>query len=272
MFHLHYQLNQIIPRDNLKAQQYLNSIQRWTEERQMVLNERKTKNIIFNFSKSNQFMTDFILKNESLEVVKETKLLGVFITSDLKWNRNTEQLVKDASRRMRVLHRASQFSSNKQDLIVIYKMYIRSKLEQSASVWHSSLSKCNENDLERVQKSALKVILKDKYSDYKNALKNLNIESLCERRELLCLKFAKKGLKLENFKRMFPIQVSNHLMDKRVSNKLKVNSAKTERYFRSSIPYMQRKLNNYERDLKRIMSSSNCTNEFYPSGSLVVKF
>ena len=61
-------------------------------------------------------------------------------------------------------------------------------------------------------------------------------------------------------------------MDKRVSNKFKVNSAKTERYFRSSIPYMQRKLNNYERDLKRIMSFSNCTNKFYPSGSLVVKF
>ena len=56
----------------------------------------------------------------------------------------------------------------------------------------SSLSKCNENDLERVQKSALKVILKNKYSDYKNALKNLNIESLCERRELLCLKFARE--------------------------------------------------------------------------------
>ena len=71
---------------------------------------------------------------------------------------------------------------------------------------------------------------------------------------------------------MFPIQVSNHSMEKRVSNKFKVNRAKTERYFRSSIPYMQRKLNNYERDLKRIMSSSNCTNEFNPSGSLVVKF
>ena len=122
----------------------------------------------------------------------------MFITNDLKWNKNTEQLVKDANKRMRVLHRAAQFSSNKQDLLVIYKMFIRSKLEQSASVWHSSLSKCNESDLERVQKSALKVILRDEYKSYKDALKILNIESLFERRELLCLKFAKKCLKLEN--------------------------------------------------------------------------
>ena len=71
---------------------------------------------------------------------------------------------------------------------------------------------------------------------------------------------------------MFPIQVEKHSMEKRVLNKYKVNSAKTERYFRSSIPYMQRKLNNYENDLKTIISSSSCTNESYPSGSLVVKF
>ena len=217
-------------------------------------------------------MTDFKLKNEGSEVVKETKLLGVFITNDLKWNKNTEQLVKDANKRMRVLHRAAQFSSNKQDLLVIYKMFIRSKLEQSASVWHSSLSKCNESDLERVQKSALKVILRDEYKSYKDALKILNIESLFERRELLCLKFAKKGLKLTNFKNMFPIQVTKHSMEKRILNKYKINSAKTERYFRSSIPYMQRKLNSYENDLKTIINSSSCTNESYPSGSLVVKF
>ena len=71
---------------------------------------------------------------------------------------------------------------------------------------------------------------------------------------------------------MFPIQVAKHSMEKRILNKYKVNSDKTERYFRSLIPYMQRKLNSYENDLKTIINSSSCTNESYPSGSLVVKF
>ena len=195
--------NQIIFSQNLKTQEYLNSIQNWTDDRMMVLNEKKTKNIIFNFSKANQFSSDLKLKNESLEVVQETKLLGVYITSDLKWNKNTEILVKDANKRMRILHSAARFTSNKHDLLVIYKSFIRSKLEQSASVWHNSLTKQNEIDLERVQKSALKVILKEKYQDYDNALKLMDLESLFDRRESICLKFAKKALRLEHFKKCF---------------------------------------------------------------------
>ena len=59
----------------------------------------------------------------------------------------------------------------------------------------------------------------------------------------------KKGLKLANFKNVFRIQVAKHSMDKRVSNKYKVNCAKSERYFKFTIPYMQRKLSDYEKDL-----------------------
>ena len=168
---------------------------------------------------------------------------------------------------MQILHKASKFSRNLQDLLVIYKCFVRSKLEQSASVWHSSLSKNNEDDLERVQKSALKVILKNKYRDYNSALKQLNIESLFDRRESLCLKFARKGLKLEQFKKMFPIQKPLHNMEKRNTDKFLVNSARTERYFKSTIPSMQRLLNRDEKKLKNIFVS----NELYPRDSLVVK-
>ena len=54
----------------------------------------------------------------------------------------------------------------------------------------------NRNSLERVQKSALKVILGKKYTSYNSALNELNIDSLQDRRESLCLKFAKKCLKV----------------------------------------------------------------------------
>ena len=71
-------------------------------------------------------------------------------------------------------------------------LQVRSKLDQSAVVWHSSITKRNSSDLERVQRSALKVILGEKYKDYKNALKVLKMDSLEMRREKLCLNFAKK--------------------------------------------------------------------------------
>ena len=46
-----------------------------------------------------------------------------------------------------------------QDLKKIYILQIRSKLEQSSVLWHSSITKKCKYNLERVQKSALKIIL-----------------------------------------------------------------------------------------------------------------
>ena len=88
-----------------------------------------------------------------------------------------------------MLHIAAKFVKNKDDLLQIYKKFIRSSLEYSCVLWHSSLSKNNESDIERVQKAAVKVILKDKYSSYEGALKVLGLESLYDRRERLCLHF-----------------------------------------------------------------------------------
>ena len=80
-------------------------------------------------------------------------------------------------------------------------LQVRSKLEQSAAVWHSSLTKNNSSDLERVQKCALKVILGEKYLNYKNALEMVKLDSLEERREKLCLKLAKQCLRHDKLKR-----------------------------------------------------------------------
>ena len=111
----------------------------------MKLNVKKTKNMIFNFSKDKKFSTDIRIGNESIETVSETKLLGTIITDDLKWNKNTSNIVKETNKRMQLLHKASKFTNNIKDLKQIYMLQIRSKLDQSAVVWHSSLSQKNRN-------------------------------------------------------------------------------------------------------------------------------
>ena len=115
----------------------------------MKLNLKKTKNIIFNFSKNFKFSTQISLNNENIETVKDAKLLGTVITDDLKWDKNTTEIVKKAYRRMQLLNRAAKFTSNISDLKSIYLTYVRSILEQSAVVWHSSLTRKNRKDLER---------------------------------------------------------------------------------------------------------------------------
>ena len=93
---------------------------------------------------------------------------------------------------MELLRKVAAFHAPMADLINIYILYIRSILEQSCIVWHSILTKEIVEDLERVQKAALKIILGTKFINYENALLRRNLETLEKRRESLCLKFAKK--------------------------------------------------------------------------------
>ena len=160
----------------MKTQQYVDEIANWTERNKMMLNPKKTQNIIFNFSKQNQFTTNIVLQGEKIETVKEKKLLGTVITDDLKWSKNTKYLVKKANIRMKMLQIASRFTSKYADLKTIYKLFIRSILEQSSVVWHSSLKMSDSKQIERVQKSATNIIMGSKYNGYKNALKYLQLE------------------------------------------------------------------------------------------------
>ena len=219
----------------------------------MKLNIEKTKNIIFNFSKNSQFSTEIRLDNKVIETVSETKLLGTLISNNMSWKRNTEKIVKESNRRMSFLHKIAKFTNNKQDLKRIYILQVRSKLEQSAVLWHSSLTKECSDKLERVQKSALKIILGSTYSSYSDALKELRLQSLEERRRSLCLKFAEKCLVTDKFKSMFPKKEKLHGMSKRYQEKFLVKDTWTERYRKSSIPYMQKLLNDEDRKKQSIL-------------------
>ena len=187
-----------------------------------------------------------------IETVKETKLLGTLLTDRLDWNRNTEKIVKESNKRMVFLHRTSKFTCNKSDLKKIYIQQIRSKLEQSAVVWHSSLSQKCRDQLERVHKSALRIILGDQYINYNNALNVLKLQSLEERRESLCLKFAKGCLKVDKFKSMFPRKQQVHNMLKRDNEKFIIRRTFIERHKKSAIPHMQRLLNRSDKEQRKI--------------------
>ena len=54
------------------------------------LNTKKSCGMVFNFTKKYQFTSRLTLDGEPIKLVEETKLLGVILTSDLKWSKNTE--------------------------------------------------------------------------------------------------------------------------------------------------------------------------------------
>ena len=232
------------------GKKWLNNINEWTINQKMLVNESKSKTLIFNYTNNYQFTTRLKINDKPLEVIDSTRLLGTIISDDLKWDLNCASIVKKANARMELLRKVSNFCTNYDDLKTIYFLYIRSLLEQSATVWHSSLSDENTKDLERVQKSALKIILDDKYQGYKKALQKLEIESLSDRREKLCLNFAIKAAKNPKSKHMFPLNNKTHSMETRETEKFKVQHALTDRLKDSSVIFMQNLLNKNEDKMK----------------------
>ena len=99
------------------------------------------------------------VNNQNIEVVDNTKLLETVLTNDLKWDTNTNKIVKSANARMQILHKISSFGASLSDMKIIYFLFINSLLEQSSEVWHSSLTEENIQDLECIQKSAIRIIL-----------------------------------------------------------------------------------------------------------------
>ena len=57
----------------------------------MVISEKKTKAMIFNFTHDHQFTTRLQLKGENIEIVKQMKILGTIIDDFLSWEDNCKQ-------------------------------------------------------------------------------------------------------------------------------------------------------------------------------------
>ena len=196
--------------------------------------------IIFNETKIYKFSTRLHIQNELLDIVSETRLLGTIISSDLSWWKNTNDLTRKGYQRLEIIRKLYEFNVPIKDLVLIYTMYVRSILEFNCRVWHFSLTIAQSEDLERVQKIACKIILKDQYISYDTARYSLNIETLEERRLMLCKRFATNCLKYEKTKNMFPLNTDPK---SRHSEKYQVKFARNSRLLYSAIPQMQRLLN-----------------------------
>ena len=122
------------------------------------------------------------------------------------------------------------------DLVLICCLYIRSVLEQNCNVWSASITEEENDDIERVQKVACRIIIKDDYSSYQEAITIINLNSLRSRQKQLSL----NCLKNERTQDMFS---QNPNFPEDTMEKYTVNFASTGRLMNSAIPSMQRVLN-----------------------------
>ena len=151
---------------------------------------------------------------------------------------------------MNLLFKAAKFTNSKDS---IYLTYIRSIIEQSSVVWHSSLTKRNRNDLERVQKAAAKVIM-GKTTLLTKMHYNFWELTILTKEGKNC---ATNCLKNEKVKDMFPLHKSKHQMKKRKVKKFEMKTSYTKRYNKSALPYMRKLLNDDYEEQYSILAKWN---------------
>ena len=238
----HDRFELVLPEAASKVQKQLEKIETHAKDNEMKINKKKTKAMLFNTSKTKDFTPKLKIDNETIDLVEEMKLLGVKITSDMKWNENTEFITKKAFSRLWMIRRLKLIGANQEELLDVYIKQIRSVLEYAAVVWHSGLTEINSRNIERVQKACLAIILGQGYISYRNALQLTSLDRLDSRREGLCLKFARSTIKNPKFKHWFEEDIKI-IETRRLKKNLKEVHCRTKRFRESTIPYLTQLLN-----------------------------
>ena len=232
-----------LPPDAYATQNNLESISNWTNENLMRMNETKCNYMIFSRSETD-FATRLTLNNTKLDQISVTKLLGVWISDDMSWSRNCKEICIKAYSRLQMLTKLKYVGVGMDDLLDVYKLFIRSCIEYCSVAFHSSLTIELSDKLERIQKTCLRVILGEMYIGYSAALEMSGLDTLFSRREKRCIDFSLKCLKNKRLAKAFPLKPA-HGQDTRESEMFTVNFARTSTYRDSAIPYCQRLLNEH---------------------------
>ena len=111
-------------------------------------------------------------------------LLGLTISNDLTWNAHITEVTKKASKRLYFLIQLKRANVSASDLSRFYTACIRSILDYAAPVFHYALPKYLLNELERIQKRALRIICP--YMEYHHTLSKLGLPTIAEHHDNIC--------------------------------------------------------------------------------------
>ena len=111
-----------------------------TRRDKMIINENKCNVITFNFSHFNTAPQNLTLNDKVIKPVNTIKLLGVFLTNDLKWTANTNNICSKVNQRLYIISKLKHFGLQIEELITAWRSIIRPITEYAVPLWHSGLT------------------------------------------------------------------------------------------------------------------------------------
>jgi len=217
-------------------QQEMDSVDSWSSLNHMVINTKKTKEMLIGSIQKNQPPL-LQLDGQPVERVTIYKLLGFHVTDSLQWNEHVSSLCSRAAQRLHFLQQLKRASMSSDDLLYYYQSVVWPVTEYACVVWHTSLTQEQTKQLESIHKRAMKIIFGINSGDLRRAL--VTVPSLAERREWITKRFFSDMSNKTNFlHELLPKKRESDVTGKlRDAKQYPVPWARTERFQKSKIVY-----------------------------------
>uniref|UniRef100_A0A8C6PAK0 Reverse transcriptase domain-containing protein n=1 Tax=Nothobranchius furzeri TaxID=105023 RepID=A0A8C6PAK0_NOTFU len=130
----------------------------WCSSNNLELNAQKTVEMIVDFRKVTAQSLPLILTDTPVTTVDSFRFLGTTITHDLRWEPSISSLLKKAQQRMYFLRQLKKAKLPAQMMVQFYTAIIESILNSSIAVWYAGATVRDKHRLQRIVRSAEKVI------------------------------------------------------------------------------------------------------------------
>ena len=163
--------------DNESLQSDLDRLVAWSNKWQLPFNVAKCKIIHFGTKNSN---AKYQMENTQVEVDTIEKDLGITFDNRMKFSNHVHAIVAKANSRVGILRR--NFCNLTPDIFLpLYKSLVRPLLEYGSVIWNS-VSIGDQNEIEKVQQRATKLVKSISHLPYSSRLRQLKLDSLKFRR------------------------------------------------------------------------------------------
>nr|XP_061830063.1 uncharacterized protein LOC133615463 [Nerophis lumbriciformis] len=130
----------------------------WFLENNLALNTSKTREIIVDFRRSSTDPAPLYINGERVARVHTFRYLGVHISNDFSWTVNTTSIIKKAQQRLHFPRVLGKYNLKPDLLLTFYRSSIESLLTYCITVWYGSCTAADRERLQRVVKTAQKII------------------------------------------------------------------------------------------------------------------
>jgi hypothetical protein len=136
----------------------VNEFAEWCSSNFLTLNVKKTKEMIIDFGRKATTFEDIKINGSVVERVDNYKYLGTVINNKLCWQENTNLICTKARKRIYFLRTLRRFNVDPTLLRLFYNSVVLSVITFNVSSWFENLPKHMSMKLERIDKTASRVI------------------------------------------------------------------------------------------------------------------